>query len=334
MTRVQLTDAEWEFIGPYLPIGEYGPYPERLRQQFEGVIWRFRTGGQWREMPAEFGAWSTVSNRFRQWRDAGVFEALLEGAIAEAARRGEVDLSLVSVDSTTVRAHHDAAGMHLRPDALAALEKAADEAEKARPKRGGPEEQDGQCTANDPEREERRRARRRRKLRLKAALLGRSRGGQTSKIHVAGERKCRPLVFVLTEGQAADSPQFIPVLKKLRVRGPVGRPRTRPDAVAGDKAYSSRGNRAHLRQRAIKAVIPEKKDQAANRTKKGSRGGRPVSHDADLYKERNTVERLINKLKAWRGIATRYDKTPASYLAGLHLRGAMIWIKDLSRTTP
>ncbi len=60
-------------------------------------------------------------------------------------------------------------------------------------------------------------------------------------------------------------------------------------------------------------------DQAANRKKKGSKGGRPVSHDADLYKERNTVERLINKLKAWRGIATRYDKTPASYLAGLHL---------------
>ncbi|MFE5334245.1 transposase, partial [Embleya sp. NPDC056575] len=97
MTRVQLTDAEWEFIEPYLPIGEYGPYPERLRRQFEGVIWRFRTGGQWREMPQEFGAWSTVHNRFRQWRDAGVFEALLEGVITEAAKRGEVDLSLVSV---------------------------------------------------------------------------------------------------------------------------------------------------------------------------------------------------------------------------------------------
>jgi transposase len=73
------TDEEWEFIEPYLPIGRFGPYPERLRQQFEGVIWRFRTGGQWREMPEEFGAWPTVHNRFRQWRDAGVFEALLEG---------------------------------------------------------------------------------------------------------------------------------------------------------------------------------------------------------------------------------------------------------------
>ncbi len=117
-----------------MPIGEYGPHPERLRRQFEGVIWRFRTGGQWREMPQEFGAWSTVHNRFRQWKDARVFEALLEGVITEAVKRGEVDLSLVSVDSTTVRAHHDAAGVHLDSDTLADLEKAAEEAEKARQK--------------------------------------------------------------------------------------------------------------------------------------------------------------------------------------------------------
>ena len=72
------------------------------------------------------------------------------------------------------------------------------------------------------------------------------------------------------------------MLGKIRVRGPVGRPRTRPGAVAGDKAYSARGSRAYLHRRGIKAVIPEKTDQAANRKKKGSRGGRPVSHDADL----------------------------------------------------
>ncbi len=90
MTRAQLTDQEWEFIEPYLPIGGFGPYPQRLRWPFEGVVWRFRTGGQWREMPREFGAWSTVSNRFRQWRDAGVFDALLEGLIAEAGTRGAV----------------------------------------------------------------------------------------------------------------------------------------------------------------------------------------------------------------------------------------------------
>lgn len=138
---------------------------------------------------------------------------------------------------------------------------------------------------------------------------------------------------MVTAGQAADSPQFVPVLKKVRVRGPVGRPRTRPGAVVGDKAYSSRANRAYLRKRGIKAVIPEKKGQAAHRKNRGRSGGRPVAHDKDLYKDRNTVERVINKLKAWRGIATRYDKTPESYDAGIHLRASMIWINDLIPTT-
>ncbi|MEU0633000.1 transposase [Streptomyces sp. NPDC005989] len=124
---MQLAKEEWEFIGLYRQIGEYGPYSERLRQQFEGVIWRFKTGGQWREMPREFDAWSAVSNRFRLRRNAGVLKALLEGLIAEAAKRGEVDLSLVSIDSTTARAHHDAAGMHLGEDVLTAPEKAAAE---------------------------------------------------------------------------------------------------------------------------------------------------------------------------------------------------------------
>ena len=159
--------------------------------------------------------------------------------------------------------------------------------------------------------------------------MGRSRGGLTSKIHLAADRKRRPLSFVLTAGQAADSPQFVPVLKKIRVRLPVGRPRTRPGAVAADKAYSSRANRSHLRKRRIRAVIPEKKDQVANRKKKGSRGGRPVAFDTALYRDRNTVERLINRLKDWRGIATRFDKTPESYLAGLELRASMIWLGDL-----
>lgn len=185
----------------------------------------------------------------------------------------------------------------------------------------------------DPEREERRRMRRRRRARLKAAALGRSRGGLTCKVHLSAERRCRPLSFVVTPGQAADSPQFAAVLAKIKVRGPVGRPRTRPGAVAGDKAYSSRANRAHLRKRKIKAVIPEKADQAANRKKRGAKGGRPISHDAELYKERNTVERCINKIKDWRGLATRYDKKPESFEAGLQLRGAVIWLRSLRPAT-
>jgi len=122
------------------------------------------------------------------------------------------------------------------------------------------------------------------------------------------------------------------VLSAIKVRLPLGRPRTRPDAVAADKAYSSRANRAYLRRRHIKAVIPEKADQAAHRKKRGSRGGRPIRHDPDLYQLRNTIERCINKIKEWRGLAFRFDKTPDSYLAGLHLRGAIIWIRSLQPT--
>jgi Transposase DDE domain len=136
----------------------------------------------------------------------------------------------------------------------------------------------------------RRQTRRRRRARLAAAALGRSRGGLTCKVHLAADRRCRPLAFVLTAGQAADGPRFVSVLEQVKVRGPVGRPRTRPEAVAADKAYSSRANRAYLRRRHIKAVIPEKVDQAAHRKRRGSAGGRPVVFDAVQYKDRNTVE--------------------------------------------
>jgi hypothetical protein len=79
----------------------------------------------------------------------------------------------------------------------------------------------------------------RRRARLRAAELGRSRGGLTSKVHLSADRRCRPLSFVLTPGQAADSPRFTAVLERIKVRGPAGRPRTRPDAVAADKAERS-----------------------------------------------------------------------------------------------
>ncbi len=130
MARRELTDGEWELIEPFLPIGRSGPYPEHLREQFEGVIWKFRSGAQWREMPPEFGVWQTVYDRFVRWRDTGVFQALMDGVIAEAALRGQTDLSLVSVDSTVARAHHAAAGMRVDEEVLASLEEAKGAAER------------------------------------------------------------------------------------------------------------------------------------------------------------------------------------------------------------
>ncbi|MFC8878812.1 IS5 family transposase [Streptomyces ardesiacus] len=155
--------------------------------------------------------------------------------------------------------------------------------------------------------------------------IGRSRGGLTTKIHLAADGRCRPLAFVLTGGQAGDAPAFTDVMARLRVPRRRGRPRTRPDVVMADKAYSSRAIRAHLRKRGIRAVIPIPADQRNHRLRRGSQGGRPPAFDREAYKQRNTVERCINRLKQWRGLATRYEKTATIYLAGLHIAGIFLW---------
>ena len=152
--------------------------------------------------------------------------------------------------------------------------------------------------------------------------IGRSRGGLTTKIHLAADARCRPLAFVLTAGQAGDAPAFADVMARLRVQR--GRPRTRPDVVLADKAYSSRAIR-DLRRRGIRAVIPVPADQRGHRLRRGRRGGRPPAFDRETYKQRNTDERCINRLKQWRGIATRYEKTATTYLAGLHIAGIFLW---------
>jgi hypothetical protein len=69
-----------------------------------------------------------------------------------------------------------------------------------------------------------------------------------------------------------------------------GRPRTRPDSVSADKAYSNRRTRRYLGKRKIKACIPEKTDQRKNRLNRGSAGGRAPGFDKERYKARNTVE--------------------------------------------
>ncbi|MGJ6969052.1 transposase [Streptosporangium sp. G11] len=104
--------------------------------------------------------------------------------------------------------------------------------------------------------------------------MGRSRGGLTTKLHLAVEQGQKLLSLIITAGQRGDSPQFQPVLERISVprMGP-GRPRTRPDRVRADKAYGSRANRAYLRRRGITCTIPEKADQVRNR--KNRRRPRP-----------------------------------------------------------
>jgi transposase len=159
--------------------------------------------------------------------------------------------------------------------------------------------------------------------------LGRSRGGLSTKVHLVADRRCRPIARILSPGQHGDSPRFIPLMGQIRIlrRGP-GRPRTRPARAMCDKAYSSRANRAYLRKRGIKAVIPIKEDQKANRRKLGSKGGRPPVFDVETYKGRNTVERCFNQLRQFRAVATRYDKRERIYQGTVDVASIRIWLRD------
>jgi transposase len=123
--------------------------------------------------------------------------------------------------------------------------------------------------------------------------------------------------------------QLVGLVDAVRVARPGGRgwPRTRVAHLTGDKAYSSRANRAALRARRIPHTIPEREDQQANRARRGRRGGRPPGFDRARYKLRNQVERLMNRRKQFRAVATRYDKLAVRYQATICVADIFIWLR-------
>jgi transposase len=157
--------------------------------------------------------------------------------------------------------------------------------------------------------------------------LGRSQGGFSTKLHLRAEGNGRPITMVLTGGERNEQIALEAVLDQGAIRAPGrGRPRLRPRAAAGDKAYSSPTAssptaRARLRRRHIRPVIPTRKDQP-----------RQPNFDRAAYRLRNKVERLINRLKQARRIATRYEKHGENYLTMIHIGMILLWLKPFADT--
>jgi transposase len=124
------------------------------------------------------------------------------------------------------------------------------------------------------------------------------------------------MTLVLTPGQRHEAMAFEPLMTSgavKRTRG--GRPKRRPRRVAGDKAYSSRTIRQYLRRHGIRITIPRKHNEA-----------RTGPFDRAIYRLRERVERLINRLKQHRRLATRYEKCAANYRAMWLIAATLLWL--------
>ncbi|XGI79129.1 IS5 family transposase [Enterobacter hormaechei] len=152
--------------------------------------------------------------------------------------------------------------------------------------------------------------------------LGRSRGGFGTKIHLATDGSGLPLNIVLSPGQAHESQFALRLLDGIGVQRQNGSMKRRGSAVLADKAYSGHILRNALKRRGIKTVIPHKSNE------KIASDGRSQL-DRDTYRNRNVVERCFGRLKEYRRIATRYDKTARNYLAMVKLGCIRLFYKRL-----
>ncbi len=250
MARGDLTDAEWELVGPLLSIARGRPGHEN-RRHLDGIFWRAREGASWRALPERYRKWNTVWRCFARWRDLEVFEAIL----AALAGSGAAEERLQMIDATVVRAHQHAAGAKVA-----------------------------------------------RMARRWAARAGASRPSSTC---AATRTDCRSRSFSRPGRRTRAAPS------RHWSRGLASGTR----CLVGDMGYDADRIRQELLLQGVLPVIP------SNPARK-----QPLPFDRELYRLRNRVERLVNRLKQFRAVATRYEKTAESYLAFVQIAAARIWL--------
>ncbi|HEV2300541.1 MAG TPA: IS5 family transposase, partial [Stellaceae bacterium] len=219
------------------------------RRFVEAVLYRYRAGIPWRDLPERFGDWKNLHRRFSRWAKSGVWDRVFQQLACDA------DNEYAMIDSTIVRAHQHSAG---------ALKKSRDD-----------------------------------------QAIGRSRGGMSTKIHALVDALGKPLAFLLTPGQAHDLTGADALLPQMAA-----------ELLIADRAFDADARVLEPLAAAGKsAVIPPRPNRLE-----------PRQFDRELYKERHLIENFFCKLKQFRAIATRYDKTARNFLAAVHLAAAIIWL--------
>ena len=235
--RHEISDDQWNAIQDLLPgkPGDPGVTAKDNRLFINAIMYVAKTGIPWRDLPERFGPWHNVFQRFNRWCKKGVFTRIFNVF-------RDLDLEVLMLDSTVIRAHQHSAG----------------------------------AKNSTPEQE----------------ALGRSRGGVSTKIHVAVDGVGKPTTIVLSPGQDHDVTKAPELIQDSSA-----------DKVIADKAYDSNALIAQIQKQGATPVIPPKENRLE-----------PRDYDHEDYKKRNVVERFINVLKQSRRVATRYEKTARNFL--------------------
>ena len=212
--RYELNEYEWAAIKPFLPNRPRGVPRVNDRRVLNGIFWVLRSGAPWRDLPDNFGPYTTCYNRFVRWRRTGVWDQLMNALTADH------DRAVQMIDTSIVRVH-----------------------------------QHGACIAANSEQ-----------------LMGRSRGGLTTKIHAVVDTGGSPVRLALTTGEAHDNRLVLFLLSGLKSGA----------MLLADRGFDADWIRAFVSQQGAWANIPPKR----NRTE-------PICFSGHLYRARNLVERVL-----------------------------------------